>query len=308
MARVKGQELLDELELRSGLLRDIKMQLYFGVISAAEPPAQSRSRENKSASGGVLAAAAEEAVTGAATHMRLPSNVAEAESDGRFYAKRFRVPAKLVRAFSCIVKMVVSAAESATALEESTRLRPKHHHRSEVKAYKNGNTGNDKGGGDNDGGSQNNDNGDDESLDDFNRDDGSKSVNSSYSYHYNDSITAAEDAEADMVQRARASWDSGAGEKSTIARWGILAESAMERARGDLILMSQADDFSDSVGYEAVGPAFVLSLLMLDLRRLMQPEQGRMPSLLNKYRQRLRDLVSPCPYPLNSRAIPPVKH
>ncbi len=107
----------------------------------------------------------------------------------------------------------------------------------------------------------------------------------------NDSNNAAADAEAGKVQHAQASLEGGAGAKSTITRWGILAEDAMERARGDLILMSQGDDFSDSVGNEAVGPGFVLSLLMLDLRHLKQPTQEEMHSLLDKYRQRLRDLV-----------------
>lgn len=70
---------------------------------------------------------------------------------------------------------------------------------------------------------------------------------------------------------------------------GVAAETAMESAMRDIVLMTYTDELSDVVTYEAVGPGLVLTLIMGDVR--CRDSQSNPVNLLEIYREYVRNLV-----------------
>ncbi|KAJ6150055.1 hypothetical protein N7471_001254 [Penicillium samsonianum] len=69
---------------------------------------------------------------------------------------------------------------------------------------------------------------------------------------------------------------------------GVAAETAMESAMRDIVLMTYTDELSDVVTYEAVGPGLVLTLIMGDVR--CRDSQSNPVNLLEIYREYVRNL------------------
>ena len=72
---------------------------------------------------------------------------------------------------------------------------------------------------------------------------------------------------------------------------GLAAEESMKDAKDHLMLMNQAHDYSESIGYEAVGPEFIMSLVMGDLCRRTNFQNGL--ELIKIYQEYASKLVRP---------------
>ncbi|KAJ5173902.1 uncharacterized protein N7500_001833 [Penicillium coprophilum] len=75
-----------------------------------------------------------------------------------------------------------------------------------------------------------------------------------------------------------------------VADAGTEAETSMESAMRDIVLMTYTDELADVVTYEAVGPGLVLAVIMGDVRS--RDSQSNPVNLLEIYREYVRTLVS----------------
>ncbi|KAI9782655.1 MAG: hypothetical protein M1816_001726 [Peltula sp. TS41687] len=69
---------------------------------------------------------------------------------------------------------------------------------------------------------------------------------------------------------------------------GVNAGKAMDNAKNNLTLMNRANDYSESIGYEAVGPEYIMWLMMGNLRSRFYSGNG--PNLIKIYQEYTRKL------------------